>query len=53
MNEWSFKRTKEELQRASSLLTREPASLSQLLEPWTPAAGEVSAQMDVEDNEQL
>lgn len=51
MNEWSFKRTKEELQRASSLLTREPASLSQLLEPWTPAAGE--AQMDVEDNEQL
>jgi len=36
MNSWSFQRMREELRRAADILAEEPASLSKLLEPWTP-----------------
>eukprot|EP00933_Yihiella_yeosuensis_P079359 TRINITY_DN9188_c0_g1_i1.p1 TRINITY_DN9188_c0_g1~~TRINITY_DN9188_c0_g1_i1.p1 ORF type:complete len:214 (-),score=58.42 TRINITY_DN9188_c0_g1_i1:74-715(-) len=45
MNGWSFKRIKEEFQRGEEILSKEEASLSELLEPWTPpvaSAGETS-----------
>lgn len=36
MNAWSFQRMREELRRAADILAEESASLSKLLEPWTP-----------------
>lgn len=36
MNAWSFQRMKDELQRAAELLAEDSASLSKLLEPWSP-----------------
>jgi len=40
MTSWSFQRMKEELSRANNILSNESASLSTLLEPWTPPASE-------------
>jgi hypothetical protein len=36
MNSWSFQRMREEFQRAADILAEDSASLSKLLEPWTP-----------------
>lgn len=41
MNAWSFQRMMEEMHRAASLLSAESASLSVLLEPWSPPEGQV------------
>eukprot|EP00930_Biecheleria_cincta_P039042 TRINITY_DN26849_c0_g1_i1.p1 TRINITY_DN26849_c0_g1~~TRINITY_DN26849_c0_g1_i1.p1 ORF type:complete len:494 (-),score=105.94 TRINITY_DN26849_c0_g1_i1:138-1619(-) len=39
MNAWSFQRMMEEMHRAAALLSAESASLSKLLEPWSPPEG--------------
>lgn len=36
MNAWSFQRMMDEMHRAADLLSAESASLSKLLEPWSP-----------------
>mmetsp|Transcript_31634 Transcript_31634/g.56111 ORF Transcript_31634/g.56111 Transcript_31634/m.56111 type:complete len:484 (+) Transcript_31634:142-1593(+) len=40
MTWWSFQRLREELARAASLLSEDTASMSRLLEPWSPETQE-------------
>lgn len=47
MNAWSFQRMKEEMHRAAALLSAESASLSKLLEPWSPPLEEAGGDKDL------
>eukprot|EP00933_Yihiella_yeosuensis_P039965 TRINITY_DN3416_c3_g1_i2.p1 TRINITY_DN3416_c3_g1~~TRINITY_DN3416_c3_g1_i2.p1 ORF type:complete len:534 (+),score=124.19 TRINITY_DN3416_c3_g1_i2:118-1719(+) len=51
-NQWSFDRMKEEIVRAKELLSKSDASLSDILEPWTPP-GQGLVEADEEDCREL